>query len=484
MSFSRVCVVLAGLVAACGSMRPGGGPAKAQRGPWRELTSEHFTIWTDTSAERARVLVPAMENLRQVVVGVSAFNETKGKILVIAFDSEDEVHEYIPKQFIAFAISGTSVLRQPVIVLAGESLEDDRSVVTHELTHVITYNMIRTQPAWFAEGIAGYFETVRLDEGRANLDIGVPREGRMAELHHDGIEPTAELFACDRHDCEDDRFYATTWALFTFLVNQHPRELTSYMETLASLRLGDKPPDWSAVVPSLPPETLDHELAEWLAYGKIRVSKYNIKLHHDWPVTERPLADADVFAAKGALRYLMASEHAAPPPELDKALAIDPTNVIASLIHAAEAHDVDPELAHRLTAAHPDDWRAWWLAWRAAKTFDESNEARAKTCALVANAVAVPIDECSKPAPTKDTRREVFMAASPQISDCLHFSKYKELAPKFLVDVELDANGAVTSAHAEVGTPKTNTCIEDLMKTLAWPAQHAGTFHMETTTKH
>jgi hypothetical protein len=419
------------------------------------------------------VLVPTLENFRQVVVGVSAFNETKGKTFVIAFDSLDEVHQYVPVQFIAMAFSAQSALRQPVIVLAAESLEDDRSVVTHELTHAITFGVIENQPRWFAEGIANYFETVRLDEGKATLDIGVPQKGRMQELVQEGALPMTQEFACDRPECADGQYYATAWGLFTYLLNEHPKELMQYMEKLAATPLKDKAPSWDAVVPSLPADKLDHELATWIHYGKIRVLKYTIKLR-DWPVTERPITQADAFAAKGALRYL-GTEDSSVVPEIAKALELDHTNMLANLIEAAETKSVDPELAHSLTAAHPDDWRAWYLAWRAAKTGTESREARNKTCSLIAaNPVAVPIDECSKP---EDTRNEVFAAAQDQLKGCLHFSKYKELAATFSVDVDLDAAGAVTGVRVQIGSPETNTCAETLLKSLAWPAGFPGTYH-------
>lgn len=339
-----------------------------------------------------------METLRQVVIGVSGLDEPKGKIFVVAFDTVDEVHEYVPAQFIAHAWSGHNVMRQPVIVLAGESLERDRQIVTHELTHVIMYSVIATQPTWFAEGIAGYFETVRLNEQHANLEIGVPLRGRIATLHREGPRPVAQLFGCDHPKCEDDVFYATTWALFAYLQNEHPHELSRYMSQLAATPLGQHPPTWTEVVPSLPPATLDQELRTWLAYGNLRVLRYNIELR-EWPSTERPLAEADVLAAKGVLRYLGRRDHLE-LPEIDQALALDRMNVLANLVTAVDEGRVDPDRAHALTAAHPDDWRAWWLAWRAARTFAESSEARDKTCSLAAaSSVAVAIDECSRPAP-------------------------------------------------------------------------------------
>ncbi len=402
MRFSRVCGVAGCLAIACGgSPRPDRARPTSPHAPWRQLTSEHFTIWTDTSPARARELVPAMENLRQVVLDVSSFAEGRGKIFVIAFDTADEVHEYIPSQFIAHAWSAQNIMRQPVIVLAGESLENSRWIIPHELTHVITYGVLEDQPAWFAEGIATYFETVRLDDMRTHVDLGVPREARLRTIHDEGLLPVAQLFACDRAQCEDDEFYATAWALFTYLLDRHPHELTQFSAALAAARAGDPPPSWTAIVPSLPPDTLDDELATWQQSAELRVRRYDTKLR-TWPVTESPISEADVLAAKGALRFLMSSGQVA-LPELDRSLALDRTNLLANLIETAGGRPVEPAITHELTAAHPDDWRAWWLAWRAATTFAESTEARARTCALVAASdVAVPIEECSPaPAPSR-----------------------------------------------------------------------------------
>lgn len=474
MQYAWACCVCIAL--SCGGSVPETRATSPGPGPWRELTSEHFTIWTDASPERARVLVPTMETLRQVVLGVSGFTETKGKSFVIAFDSLDEIHQYVAPQFIGKAWSGYSLLRQPVIVIAAESLAHDRRIVTHELTHSITYNVMANQPGWFAEGIAGYFETVRLDEGHANLDIGIPLEGRIDVLHRQGFTPIAQLFACDREACKDGRFYATTWALYTYLLNEHPAELTRYSQRLAATPLGSEPPSWVSVVPSLPPDALERELVGWLQDGHIRVLRYNIQLRQ-WTATERPIAEADAFAAKGLLRYLTA-RHAVASPEVARALQLDPTNVLANMIRLAGEAKVPQELARSLTTAHPADWRAWYLAWRAAPTRAESREARAKTCALIAaNPVAVPIADCSRP---EDTRNDVFRAALPQLNGCMRLSKVKGLAETFSVDVDLDAGGGVSDVRVQIGSSATNACFEEILKGLTWPAGYPGTFHTST----
>ena len=66
---SPVLPLLAEVHSATGSRATGRGRSILAR----ELTSEHFAVWTNAAPDRARTLVRTMENLRQVVLGVAAF---------------------------------------------------------------------------------------------------------------------------------------------------------------------------------------------------------------------------------------------------------------------------------------------------------------------------------------------------------------------------------------------------------------------------
>ena len=232
------CVVgLLACLVACGATPPAVPPVPSQGGPaWIELESEHFTVWTDSSPEQGRVLVRTMERLRNVVHGVSFFKQSsKARSFVIAFRNLEEVHAYLPPQFIAHAWSARNPLAQPVMVLSTSSLDDAAHIVTHELTHVIAFNVIPDQPRWFSEGIAGYFETVRVDGDK--IEVGRPLEHRFAQIRRGGLVPVAQLFACDAAECTDARFYATSWALVTYLINTQPEALLRYMQRLVETPL-------------------------------------------------------------------------------------------------------------------------------------------------------------------------------------------------------------------------------------------------------
>lgn len=290
-----------------------------------------------------------------------------------------------------------------------------------------------------------------------------------------------DLLACAKSACKDERFYATTWALFTYLLTEHSALLQRYMQRLAETPADQQSELWAETFPALPPDKLDRELATWVHYGRIRVMKYDIALR-EWPVNERSITDADVLAAKGTLRYLFAPDAGA-SVEIEQSLARDPTHVMANMIKAVARRSITPELARRITDAHPDDWRSWWLAWRAAKNANDARAAREKTCALLeANPAAIPIDQCARDASgafAEDPRRAVFMAASPQINQCIvKSSKPADLAETMSVEVDIDSAGNVTAARVTIGTPATNACVEQVLKTLAFPKNRPGTFHM------
>ncbi|MDB4953796.1 MAG: hypothetical protein JWO36_1365 [Myxococcales bacterium] len=279
-------------------------------------------MWTDTSNAHGRELIQQLEHLRQVVLGVAFPNDTaaNGKSFVIALRDGEEVGAYIPEQFIAYASGDGNPARRPMILLPADVDGSDAHVITHELTHVISYNVIRHQPPWFAEGIAGFFATVRLDAGLENVDVGQPLDHVVQSLRYSRPKSARALFACRENICMDEMFYATTWALFSFLANEHPAELLKLEARLDELPDQEQAKAWSEVFPELTPEALDHELAGWLAHGRHVVWHFKAKLQ-DWPVTERKLADGDVYAARALLRMMFKREGA--EAELATALAAE-----------------------------------------------------------------------------------------------------------------------------------------------------------------
>jgi hypothetical protein len=389
-------------VLACAACRVAIPPVPSQGGPaWIELTSDHFIVWTDSSPEAGAELIRVMENLHQIIFGVSVFNPTSNaKGLVIALRSQYEVRPYVPEQFIAVAGPPRYPLFQPTIVLSNESLDYDRTVTTHELTHVISYSALSAQPHWFAEGLAGYFETVHLDDD-GSFALGAPRDVVLQLLRQPtGFTRVAELFACTEVRCRDPHFYASAWALFAYLTNHRPADLLRYVQRLAALSPEQQATAWSEVFPDLPPETLDETLTNWVRFGDLTVHRYKVKLK-DFTVARRPLGDSEIYTARALLRDQY-HPRGPVPAEVSAALAIDPNNVVAQMLRMSHEGRFELDRARELAKAHPDDWRAWLLVELAAEHGKEAEAAHARVCTLVADAPAVlPGDHCSGERPAR-----------------------------------------------------------------------------------
>ena len=390
MRAALVCVLVA-----CGAAQGPGTPATphvpelpSKGGPaWVEVTSEHFVLWTDAPVGRGRELVREMEHHRQVVLGIALGGaESRAKSFVIALRDAGEVAAYVPSQFIAYSWGSPTPVWQPIVIVAADTDDHDRHIFTHELTHVISFAVVPHQPTWFAEGLAGYFETAQISENRGTVDLGEPLDYIVARLRSQHPTPAATVFACNQHACEDDMFYATTWALFSFLVNNHPDQLQRYMQRLGELPKGQESQAWTEVFPDLPPDALDHALAAWLAHGRRMVLHFKLKVT-DSTVTDRALTDADALATRALLQWLFSHDASKVQANLDAALAADPTNLVARLTEAATTVAVSVSAARATATAHPDDWRAWWLLGFAAQYGPDAREARTRMCALLAGGV-------------------------------------------------------------------------------------------------
>jgi hypothetical protein len=377
-----------------------GGPA------WTELVSAHFTVWTDGDLERARALIVRLEDLRQVTIGVAyPTAPTTGRALAIVVANDAELREVNNLgEDRAFTETGGAPFWQPhmVMSLAGNKVH----TVEHELTHLVSSAVVHHQPRWLAEGMAEYFETLALDASRTRgtLDAESWRYGRMPRP-----APARELFgwgAMSTIDVEST-LYATAWALFAFLLNEHATELSHYLWLVD--RIGDpangtwqqqQQRAWDKGFPSLPLDAVDDKLRKWLFGGSHTILRFAIK-PRDWPITAHRLSDGDAYAIRAAMfGGPRPVQQARGRVELEAALATEPLNVLAWVQKVAQGGTLEVPVAKAIAAAHPDDWRAWWLVARALNAAGvevvEIDEARSKACQLIDKnpALVPPPDLC------------------------------------------------------------------------------------------
>lgn len=380
MKYAAVALALIGCGAAVPALPSQGGPA------WRELQSEHFTVWTDGSREAGLRLVQRMEDLRQAMIG-TAFRgaQANGRAFVLALRDEYESTAYTPSGSSAYAVPARGIIHQPFVVLPVETKVGQHFVTAaHELAHVISFLVISHQPRWFAEGLAEYYKTIVVDRERNVIELGRAPTYNGDPIRHARPLPFATLFACKSGSCTDWRFYSTAWALFTYLTNQRPAQLATYEQSLIDTE-GNHDQAWLDAFGTASLDDLFVAMRAWLASGSHRVLSFNAALK-TWPATERPLGDADVHAARALMLMQLEGREDDARREIDAALALDRTHVLAQFLamHLPAAKRIDPAVARATTTAHPDDWRAWFMLVTALEPGDERSAAWTKACTLIA----------------------------------------------------------------------------------------------------
>ena len=340
---------------ACGAVVPSlpgqGGPA------WLELKSENFTLWTNSSPSAARDLLRKLEDQRKVILRAMNHKGHRERVLVVALRSERELRAFVPSQFTAVAWPQDNPLLAPGIALAMDT--EDSTVVTHELAHAISHSIVQAQPPWLAEGIASYFEMAVPDPDTHEVQVGVPNRGLLELLKKGAPLRVQELFDCRDVACRTAEFYATSWALFTYLLNEHFEALSRYFLLLNTLPAIERDQAWPRAFPSLTAEALDRELSGWIYAGAFRLPRFRVPVQQV-ASTERTLTDADVLSARG-LMYWNAGQMDASVKDARAAVDVAPIPLEAALLATAHELPLTLETVQAVVAANEQDWRAWWI---------------------------------------------------------------------------------------------------------------------------
>jgi tetratricopeptide (TPR) repeat protein len=349
---SLACALFA-YVAAC---HPRPGPHGST---FTRVATPHFNVYTDVSPRSAEAHARKLEWLLQglLQIGWEHHGELPLKLNVVLLRDRAEL-----QQFTGFDIAGffnDDVLFEPWAVLAAPVMTHDLSTLVHELSHHLAYLALQNQPTWFAEGLAGYYESATVQDGL--FVLGAPRRQHHARLSEEGILPTAKLF--DSSESPTPRFYASAWLLVHYLMSRRADAFVRYQDELA--RGKNHAQAWAAAFPDLQQERLDNTLHEYYRAGLYDVFEADFS-PAAVSVESAHLTRADEEALQGvlwhtclgcadAVRAQKAHEH------IQRALALDAHHVGARLLFAFVT-DNEAErrgLFEAVIRDAPGDYRGW-----------------------------------------------------------------------------------------------------------------------------
>ena len=196
---------------------------------WLEVRSPHFRVLTDGGERRARETALDFEQVRSVFTQVfpeGALDDSQ-PLLVVALKNEKELSGFTPlykgRPVKSAGLCQTGPDGNVILI---DLLAMNRwQTVVHEYGHVLL-SRFHSPPAWFNEGFAGYYSSIRIFKKEAI--VGRYPEG-FAEIVNNGkLLPISTLFRVT-HDSplyndeqgERSLFYAESWLVIHYLWNNH-----------------------------------------------------------------------------------------------------------------------------------------------------------------------------------------------------------------------------------------------------------------------
>ncbi len=258
------------LLAASASSGAAAIPGFVTQSSWAAARTPHFTVLTDADAGVATDLARRLERLTQVLARVNPDLRavTPAHVHVIALRDTAELHAYafspLMESFAGF--SGSGVLGGHIVIAL--SVPDSRTAVLyHEYTHLYLRANYATLPLWLNEGLAQYYETVRITDSWA--EVGRVQSDKLEWARHQdlmtldalaGMQTGARAYL--RDNSIQRAFYAESWLLTHYLQSKAGGRADRFAAFLAQLRTGAKPRaafdaafaagDWDAVTQELP----------------------------------------------------------------------------------------------------------------------------------------------------------------------------------------------------------------------------------------
>ncbi|HLJ30313.1 MAG TPA: tetratricopeptide repeat protein [Candidatus Angelobacter sp.] len=356
----------------------------ANEDQWIEVQSSHFNVLTDGGEKPGRELAQQFEQLRSAFSQLFAGQHVKQTVplQIIALRNSRQISQY-SRLYQGKPIKSTGFcLRSPdrdYIVLDLGALNWWETVI-HEYAHLLLAGSSPDLPAWFNEGFAELYSTIRIDDRHATL--GRPPESVLQVLRNETLMPVSSLFRVDRdspvyNEDSDPRsiFYAESWLVVHYLWDHNEIEQAQRYLQLIRQRV----PVAEAVKQAfdMEPEQFDRILQKYSRSGIEAVRIVLPQGLEQASFSVKPVSALDATTALAGLHSHQPDYQEQAIRELQEVLQQDPDNAAAHRdLGYIYYHARDPEeaLPHLQKAAEksPSDWRVhfFWAELTAQKYDD------------------------------------------------------------------------------------------------------------------
>jgi len=342
--------------------------AAAAKDTWTSVRSQNFFLVGNASEKEIRGVATRLEQFRDVFMrlfpGAQLNSPVPTTVVVFKNDSSFKPFKPVvggkPSELAGYFQSGEDV---NYIALTSERRQDDPfAVIYHEYVHLLVNNTLSrgSVPPWFNEGLAEYYSTLRIEDGR-KVYLGDLIENHLYHLRQQKLIPLKQLFEVDNYSLHRNGhqarglFYAQSWALVHYLILGNDGRRMPQVDKFLRL-LGQKKPTEEAFRTAFETDfpAMEKELKDYISRHSFmgKVATFEKKLEFDAGMQEAALSEAETEAYLGDL-LLHTNRLEESVARLSAAVKLDPNlpTARASLGMAYVRQDRFDEAKEQLRAA-------------------------------------------------------------------------------------------------------------------------------------
>jgi tetratricopeptide (TPR) repeat protein len=346
--------------------------ASSDQQHWMEVRSNHFVVLTDSDVKHGRDVVYRFEQMRYAfgaLLQKSSVN-LPVPLQIIGFRSRNELMQYAPLyQGKPVDMAGFFEASPDRDFIALDLSTDDWSTALHEYTHALVHGNFPPVPAWFDEGLAEYFATLKTTNN--GLEIGNISEANRLTLTNTPWMNLEELFLVQTDsDVYNQRkgraiFYAQSWLVVHYLMSK--QQLAAMFNYLQLTQIKQVPaPEAIQQAFGMTVEEFEKNLHDYFK-NPIRLQKLQplVLDYSGFPFNKVDLATANAQVADLHAHSRDYREQAV--GELKEVLRTDPDNPIANRALAYlyidnKNFDEAADCIRRALAAAPKDPESHYLS--------------------------------------------------------------------------------------------------------------------------
>ena len=196
---------------------------------WLQVSSPHFTVFSNASEKQARHIADQFERMRLLFqAGFPKLNvDPAVPIVVIAVKDNKDFRTLEPEAYLAkgqLQLAGL-FLRAPdknfVLLRLDANGEHPYATIYHEYTHLMFSSAEEWLPLWLNEGMAEFYENTDIRE--KDTVLGEPSRDNILWLRQNRLLPLTTLLTVDHNspyyheEQKGSIFYAESWALTHYL---------------------------------------------------------------------------------------------------------------------------------------------------------------------------------------------------------------------------------------------------------------------------